>query len=225
MKIGIISDVHGNYEALKAVLAELDRLQVSQIYCLGDVAGYYSQINECCDALMRRNIPNIMGNHDWYLASGGFCPRGKSANDCIEYQRNLITTKNLEWLRTSAIQRFVGNIQMVHGGWSDPIEEYIRDPSEEYFKRIDGEIFMSGHTHVQALKTFGEKTYCNPGSVGQPRDNNPKAAFAVFENDVISLHRVEYDMEKVFKLMEKAGFNEYYYGCLVLGSPTLCRLP
>ena len=225
MKIGVISDVHGNYEALRAVLDELDRLQVSQIYCLGDVAGYYSQINECCDELIRRNIPNIMGNHDWYLASGGFCPRGKSANDCIEYQRKVITEKNLGWLRTSAVQRFVENIHMLHGGWSDPIDEYIRDPSAEYFERIDGKIFMSGHTHVQNLRTFGEKTYCNPGSVGQPRDNNPKAAFAVVENDVISLHRVEYDMEKVFELMEKAGFNDYYYGCLVQGSPNLCRLP
>lgn len=225
MKIGVISDVHGNYEALKAVLAELDKLNISEIYCLGDVAGYYSQINECCEELMRRNIKNLMGNHDWYLASGGFCPRGKSANDCILYQRKVITPINLEYLRKSAIQRFVGQIQMVHGGWSDPIDEYIREPRQEYFERIDGKIFMSGHTHVQTLKEFGVKTYCNPGSVGQPRDNNPKAAFAVVENDTISLHRVDYDMEKVFYLMDKAGFNDYYYGCLKTGSKTLCRLP
>jgi len=224
MKIGIISDIHGNYEALKAVLAELDRLNVQQVYCLGDVVGYYSQVNECCDALRARNIPSLMGNHDWYMASGGFCPRGKSANDCLEYQRKVITKKNVEWLRKSAIQRFVGNIHMVHGGWSDPIDEYIAQPTEEYFSKIDGRIFMSGHTHIQRLEVYKNKTYCNPGSVGQPRDNNPKAAFAVLENDTITLQRVAYDMEKVFDLMKKAGFNDYYYGCLKTGAKNLCRL-
>lgn len=224
MKIGIISDIHGNYEALKSVLAELDKLDIQEIYSLGDVAGYYSQINECCEALMIRNILSLMGNHDWYMASGGFCQRGKSANDCILYQRSIITTKNLEWLRKSAVQRFVGNIHMVHGGWSDPIDEYISDPSEEYFSRIKGKIFMSGHTHVQRLEVYSDKTYCNPGSVGQPRDHDPRAAFAIINNDMISLHRVEYDFEKVFYLMKKAGFNDYYYGCLKTGAKNLCRL-
>jgi len=224
MKIGVISDIHGNYEALKSVLEELGRLNVSEIYCLGDVVGYYSQVNECCDELIKRNIPCLMGNHDWYMASGGYCTRSISVNDCLKYQRKVITDKNINWLRTNKIQRFVGNVHMVHGGWADPIDEYLREPSEEYFSRIAGEIFMSGHTHVQILKKFKEKIYCNPGSVGQPRDNNPKAAFAIVENENISLHRVEYDMEKVFELMKKAGFNDYYYGSLKTGSPKLCRL-
>ena len=83
---------------------------------------------------------------------------------------------------------------------------------------------MSGHTHIQVLKQYGDKTYCNTISVGQPRDNNPKAAFAVVENNYIKLHRVEYDMEKVFKLMSKASFSDYYYGCLKTGVKNLCRL-
>ena len=225
MKIGIISDIHGNYEALKSVLSELDKLNVSQIYCLGDVVGYYSQVNECCEELIDRNIPSLMGNHDWYMASGGYCTRSLSVNDCLRYQRKVITEKNIEWLRGNDIQRFVGNIHMVHGGWADPIDEYLKDPTEEYFSRIDGKIFMSGHTHIQTLNIYKEKTYCNPGSVGQPRDNNPKAAFAIVEDDIISLHRVDYDMEKVFELMKKAGFNDYYYGSLKTGASTLCRLP
>jgi len=225
MKIGVISDIHGNYEALKSVLEELERLNVSEIYCLGDVVGYYSQVNECCDELIERGIPSLMGNHDWYMASGGYCTRSKSVNDCLLYQRKVITNKNIEWLRANDIQRFVGNIHMVHGGWADPIDEYLKEPTEEYFSRIEGKIFMSGHTHIQILHSYKEKTYCNPGSVGQPRDNNPKAAFAIVENDNISLHRVDYDMEKVFDLMKKAGFNDYYYGSLKTGASTLCRLP
>jgi putative phosphoesterase len=225
MRIGIISDIHGNFEALKMVLSELDRMNITEIYCLGDVVGYYTQINECCDELIDRGIPNLMGNHDWYLASGGFCPRSQSVNDCLVYQRKVITQKNIEWLRKSEVQRFVNDIHMVHGGWSDPIDEYITEPSAEYFAQLDGKIFLSGHTHIQSLHRFKDKTYCNPGSVGQPRDLDPRAAFATIENGMIALHRVTYDMEKVFELMDKAGFNDYYYGSLKTGAKRLCRLP
>lgn len=99
MKIGLISDIHGNYEALKVVLETLDQMSISEIYCLGDVVGYYSQVNECCDELRSRNIPCVMGNHDWYMASGGFCPRSESVNDCLAYQRKIISPENLKWLK------------------------------------------------------------------------------------------------------------------------------
>jgi len=223
-KIGIISDIHGNYEALKVVLARLDAMNVTEIYCLGDVVGYYSQVNECCDELRKRNIPCLMGNHDWYMASGGFCPRSKSVNDCLEYQRKVITQENIDWLRTFEVQRFVGTIHMVHGGWADPIDEYLLEPNEEYFSKIEGKNFISGHTHLQSLHVFKGKTYCNPGSVGMPRDDDPRAAFATFENGEFTLHRLAYDMQIVFDLMEKAGFNDYYYGCLKTGARNLCKL-
>jgi putative phosphoesterase len=222
MKFGIISDIHGNYEALKAVLAELDEMNISEIYCLGDVVGYYSQVNECCDELRSRSIPSLMGNHDWYMAGGGFCPRSKSVNDCLVYQRKVITSENINWLRMFSIQRISGDIHMVHGGWADPIDEYLQ-PSEEYFSRINGELFISGHTHIQTLQHYTGKVYCNPGSVGQPRDNNPRAAFAVYDG-TITLHRVEYNMQRVFDLMDKAGFSDYYYGCLKTGAKNLCKL-
>lgn len=222
MKIGLISDIHGNYEALKAVLAELDKMNISEIYCLGDVVGYYSQVNECCNELISRQIPCVMGNHDWYMAGGGFCPRSKSVNDCLVYQRKVITDENINWLRSFPVQRQIHNIYMLHGGWSDPIDEYLQ-PTQEYFSQINGENFVSGHTHFQTLQKYNEKTYCNPGSVGQPRDNDPRAAFSVYNGD-FSLHRVEYDLQKVFDLMEKAGFNDYYYGCLKTGARNLCRL-
>lgn len=223
MKLGLISDIHGNYEALKAVLAELDRMNVTEVYCLGDVAGYYSQINECCDELMSRQIPCVMGNHDWYMAGGGFCPRSKSVNDCLVYQRSVIKDDCLEWMKNFPVQRWVYDIHMLHGGWSDPIDEYMK-PTHEYFSQIPGKKFVSGHTHVQLLQYFDGKTYCNPGSVGQPRDNDPRAAFAVYDGDFY-LHRVMYDIQKVFDLMNKAGFNDYYYGCLKNGAKNLCRLP
>jgi putative phosphoesterase len=223
MKIAFISDIHGNYEALKSVLAEIDRLGVEQIYCGGDIVGYYSQINECCEVMRQREISCVMGNHDWYMAGGGFCPRSRSVNDCLAYQRNIIAPRNLEWLRTFPVQLAIGDIRMVHGGWADPIDEYLR-PAKDYFERVEGRVFVSGHTHIQTVQCFGDKLYCNPGSVGQPRDGDPRAAFAVYDAGEFTLHRVEYDMQTVFDLMKAAGFSDYYYGGLKTGARNLRRL-
>ena len=223
MKTAFISDIHGNYEALKEVLRAIDDLGVSRVYCAGDVVGYYTQINECCQELRSREIPCVMGNHDWYMAGGGFCPRSRSVNDCLVYQRQVIEADNLEWLRNLPVHLDVGEVRMVHGGWADPIDEYLK-PTQEYFDRVEGRYFVSGHTHVQRVLHFGDKIYCNPGSVGQPRDGNPRAAFAVFDGSDFELHRVDYNMEVVFDLMDKAGFNDYYYGGLKTGSRNLRRL-
>ncbi len=111
---------------------------------------------------------------------------------------------------------------MVHGGWADPIDEYLQ-PTEAYFSVIDGEVFISGHTHIQSQHIYTGKTYCNPGSVGQPRDEDPRAAFAVYDGE-FKLHRVAYDMQTVFDLMEKAGFNDYYYGGLKTGARNLSQI-
>ena len=107
----------------------------------------------------------------------------------------------------------VMGISMVHGGWINPIDEYL-EPDKDYFKDIEGALFASGHTHIQIIGNYGEKVYCNPGSVGQPRDGDNRAAFATFDGREFKLYRVIYDYGKVGILMDKEGFNPYYYGCL-----------
>jgi putative phosphoesterase len=223
MKTAFISDIHGNYEALKAVLEEIDQLGIEHMVCAGDIVGYYSQVNECCDELRLRKILSVMGNHDWYMAGGGWCIRSKSVNDCLVYQRRVISARNLAWLKALPLQLQVGEVRMVHGGWSEPIDEYL-EPTEEYFDRLEGRYFLTGHTHQQVVKHYGAKIYCNPGSVGQPRDGDPRAAFAVFDGKDFELHRVKYDMQKVFDRMDAAGFNDYYYGGLKSGAPNLRKL-
>jgi putative phosphoesterase len=223
MRLGLISDIHGNYEALKAVLGEFERIGVDEIFCLGDVVGYYPQINECCDALRNRGIKSLMGNHDWYLAGGGFCPRSKSVNDCLAYKRELITEENLQWLGGFLPYAQFNQLNLVHGGWCDPIDEYLTDPTENYFKKVRGTVFTSGHTHIQSLHVWEKKMYCNPGSVGQPRDGDPRAAFAIFDG-TFELFRVEYDMQPVFEIMNSLGYSDYYYGCLKTGARNLCKL-
>lgn len=224
MTIAFISDIHGNYEALKSVLSEIDKEGITQIYCAGDVVGYYSQVNECCDALRDRQIPTVMGNHDWYMVGGGFCPRSRSVNDCLAYQRTVIRPDHIAWLRSFPVQMFIDDIHMVHGGWADPIDEYL-EPTQDYFDRVIGEKFVSGHNHIQVVHQFGSKLYCNPGSVGMPRDGDPRAAWAIYDGTSFHLRRVEYDIEKVFELMARAGFSDYYYGGLKTGARNLQRPP
>jgi putative phosphoesterase len=214
--IAILSDIHGNFIALQEVLNAIDRLGVKQIYCLGDTVGYYSQVNECCDELRRRSISSVMGNHDFYMATGTDCSRSQSVRDCMAYQRKVITLQNLEWVRSLPQEMEAEDIRFVHGGWQDPIDEYL-SPSEEYFARLEGDCFMSGHTHIPIVAHYASKTYCNPGSVGQPRDNDPRASFALFDGKDFSIQRVSYDVEAVGRLMEDAGFGEYYYARLRTG--------
>lgn len=209
----LMSDIHGNYEALSEVLKKADEINVSDIYCLGDIVGYYSQVNECCDELRERNVKCVLGNHDWYMVSGTKCARSRSVNDCLEYQRKIIRRDNLEWIASLPVIRNEKGISMVHGGWHNPIDEYM-GTSENYFDEIEGGVFVSGHNHIQQIKKFREKIYCNPGSVGQPRDGDNRAAFAIYDGKNFELFRVEYDIENVCKKMKDAGFNAYYYGCL-----------
>jgi len=221
--IAIISDIHGNYTALCEVLKRIDEMDIEKIYSLGDVTGYYSQVNECCDELRKREVVSIMGNHDFYLATNTSCPRSRSVNECLEYQRKVISQENLNWIKSLPQKVTLDNIALVHGGWGDNIDEYLLEPKEEYFSRIEGRYFVSGHTHIQMLCKYTEKMYCNPGSVGQPRDGDNRAAYATFDGNDFFLHRVSYDIEEVGRLMESAGFHDYYYGCLFTGAKNLTR--
>ncbi|CAN7618977.1 metallophosphoesterase family protein [Neorhizobium sp. LjRoot104] len=215
--IGIISDIHGNCPALLAVLNELEKLGVKTLICLGDVAGYYSQVNECCELLQNSRAQMLMGNHDWYLTSGEGCPRSSSANRCLDYQRATITGANLLWLSRHKSEAMIQGISFVHGGWRDPLDEYMK-PSSGYFKDIPGTLFASGHTHIPMLWEGDRKAYCNPGSVGQPRDGDPRASFAVFHEGRFSLHRVPYDVQRTQEAMKAAGFSAYFYENLAIGT-------
>jgi predicted phosphodiesterase len=216
--LAILADVHGNYPALQVVLDRIDQLGCEQVISLGDVAGYYAQPNECVELLRARNIRNLMGNHDHYLVTGAACPRSQSANDCLSYQRKVISESNLEWLARSPVTEMLGEISMVHAGWDDPLDEYIVDPQEVYFRDRPGTIFLSAHTHIPLIRNFGSKLYANPGSVGQPRDGDPRSAFAVLDGRKIRIERVAYDIEATARAMRDAGFSPYYYNNLLAGT-------
>ena len=216
--IALISDIHGNFPALQAVLREIDRLRCETIISLGDVAGYYCMLNECIRELKARKIVNLLGNHDDYLISGKGCPRSRSASRCLAFQDNSLTAEHRQWLSGSPLSLVHGEATMVHGGWVDPLDEYLYELRPDYFAARPGRYFFSGHTHVQAFHVIGGKFYCNPGSVGQPRDGDPRAAFALWEGTEVSLRRVEYDIDWMSREMREAGFEPRYYENLLRGT-------
>jgi len=158
-----------------------------------------------------------MGNHDWYLTSNEECPRSKSANKCLEYQRRIISDSNKKWLASLKPQARLGALSITHGGWNDPLDEYVM-PSLEYFSRFEGNLFASGHTHIPGVWEWITKAYCNPGSIGQPRDGDPRASFGILNMSKFSLHRVKYDYRRIQNEMNTAGFKPYFYENLALGA-------
>ena len=217
--IAIISDVHGNYPALMAVLNKIDELGCERIISLGDVSGYYCMVNECIDEFRKRGIINILGNHDYYVSGRGDCPRSYTVNRITEYQRKIIALENLNYLKNSSLGIDNDLLSARHGGWKDPIDEYVDAFNFDDVSDKDVRLFCSGHTHVQKMVKNGKRVYFNPGSVGQPRDFDPRAAYAIIkDNGTVELKRTEYNIDRIAYEMAEAGFEERIYSCLYNGT-------
>ena len=219
--IAIVSDIHGNLPALEAVIEDIKKHDVKNIISLGDVSGYYPFINEVIEILKEYNAINIIGNHDRYIIGNTECPRSHSANICLNYQKNIIKNENKEWLKKSISKYEIDNISMVHGGWIDNEDEYIMKVKDEYFEKLPYKYFFCGHTHVQKhIKMKNNKEFINPGSVGQPRDGDKKAAYCLYDENTseVFLRRVNYDIDKVTQKMKEIGFEEKFYENLYLGT-------
>ncbi len=213
MKIGIISDIHSNLYGLRAVLNQLK--DADCILCAGDITGYYTFVNEVFEELEKHKVKFIIGNLDYYLLQAVPLARSQIIKDSIKYTKNKISEENLLKIKStkSHDDLIIGGlkIKMYHGSPWNELEEYIYPDYDNFekFKDIDADIIILGHTHRPIIKQVGKVTVLNPGSCGQPRDNNPKASFAIIQtqNKKISLERVEYDINKVCEEAIKEGFD------------------
>ena len=229
MKRAIISDIHGNFEALTAVLGRIGDLDVDEIICLGDIIGYGPDPIQCLDIVIERCQLTILGNHD---QAALFDPEGFNpvAMKAIFWTREQLEsdTSNLEkadrrWDFLGELPRRhdEGEFLFVHGSPRDPTNEYVfpetiyeKDILKLLMSRFENTCFQ-GHTHIPGVFTEGgsfltpedhdhffrldsEKRMINVGSVGQPRDGNPKSCFVVLDTEekTVEYHRVEYDWEK-----------------------------
>ena len=229
-KVLVISDVHANLTALEAVLADAGK--VDEVWCLGDIAGYGPDPNECIERIQALpKLTCMMGNHD-YGAIGTMALEtfNVDAKKALLWQRDILTDASKKFLLTlSQEPRVCGSVTLVHGSPRDPIWEYVMNT---LVARINLAYFETlwcflGHSHFQAVFQYHaetddvsievprpaeryelkERALLNPGSVGQPRDRDPRAAYAIFLPKEIAWEprRVEYDIKSVQKRILEAG--------------------
>lgn len=231
MRILILSDIHANRIALDAVLK--DAGTTDEVWCLGDLVGYGPSPNECIERL--RSLPNLaccmLGNHDVaILGEMDFAVFNAEARKSLIWQQETVTPENMEYLRSLPQETLVKRgVTLAHGSPRDPVWEYILNTlvARLNFEAFETSYCFVGHTHIQCyfqldlekdrisleVPAPGEaikltpRAILNPGSVGQPRDRNPRAAYAIYDPvaGTWEPHRVEYDIEAVQKLIRAAG--------------------
>ena len=206
MQVGVISDVHANRVALEAVLEDLP--EVDALVCAGDVVGYNPWPAECVDRLRELDVPTVMGNHDRMLVTGSNFVGNRMAAAGIEHARDRLDDGQRDWLAGLPAERllFDDRLQVVHGHPDDP-DRYTY-PEEFGPDLLDAApVLVLGHTHLQGQADVDGGLIVNPGSVGQPRDGDPRAAYAVvdLERRTADLRRVPYDIEAVRAAVEDAG--------------------
>jgi putative phosphoesterase len=207
MRVGLLSDIHGNRVALAAVLDDLAD-DVDRLLCAGDVVGYNPWPAACVRTVRGQDIPTVSGNHDRMVVSErNFVGNGMAAAG-VEHARDDLNESQSRWLAELPPERTAldGRVKVVHGHPDDP-DRYTY-PDQFDASLLDGEeVLVMGHTHVQHHEVYDEGIVVNPGSVGQPRDEDPRAAYAVVDlaAGVVEEHRVAYDIEAVVDAIESAG--------------------
>lgn len=225
MRRAILSDIHGNLEALEAVLADIATQQIDEIYCLGDIVGYGPNPRECIDRVMSFRLV-VLGNHD---QGALFDPEGFSsgAERAIFWTREQLESGDSSpaaaqrWDFLAELPRAVREPQrlFVHGSPRNPLNEYVFPEDiyntkklEKLFSLVE-HVSFQGHTHVPGVFTEDLRFYhpsdigyrfaigprkamVNVGSVGQPRDNDPRSCYVVLSEDSIEFRRVAYPFEK-----------------------------
>ncbi len=234
MRYAIISDIHSNLEAFEAALSDMEARGVDDIVCLGDVVGYNANPNECISLINEKSIRTVMGNHDCRAACIkepiGFNSR---ALDAILWTRNKVTPENIEFLKGLKMVRNVDDKFFIVHGSVESYDEYIYTGEAAAWNfrllhDLDGpHLCFFGHTHIPAAYEAGNgisraidlddkvadiqlkhdyRYLINPGSLGQPRDGDNRAAYVIYdtEKDMVSFLRVEYDVQLAVDKLEAA---------------------
>jgi predicted phosphodiesterase len=227
MKYAILGDIHANLEALEAVLQDANTQQCTHYACLGDIVGYNADPTECLDIVREMAMPCVKGNHDEYSSTDHpllmLNPRAAAA---VIWTRQQLSETNKQWLRELKYIRLVGSFSIVHATLDSPGKwGYVFDKLDAAasFNYQNTAVCFFGHTHLP--KTFirdrvvsggsyskfevesGQKYFVNVGSVGEPRDGDPRAAYVTYNlaEGSIELRRVPYDVEKSEAKLKASG--------------------
>lgn len=240
MRYGIFSDIHGNLPAFEAVLAQLSRDKVDRYLCAGDVVGYGANPRECIDLMKGLNAPCVAGNHDWGAVGktdiANFNPVAKEAILWTGDNIQLLDQIYLNQLELIFINQ---DLQIVHSLLPHPERfDYLTelDQATEMFPLLESDICFIGHTHVPQIFIQNGDEFCesdsldvtldhkgkyivNVGSVGQPRDGNPFAAYCIYDSGkkTVTIHRVPYDIPEAQRRITAAGLPEFLARRLAAG--------
>src|SRR5271165_1313024 len=223
--VAVITDIHGNLPALQAALSRIEELEIEQIYCGGDLVGYGPHPNEVCARIAEEKIPTIYGNYDYAIA--------RDEEDCgcayiTPHDRELgqlsvdwtlahtsMTSKEFMLGFSFDMQFQVGDVDvhLVHGSPRKVNEYLFEDKPARLYERLaaaeDDRVLVFGHTHKPWVHEYGGVLFVNCGSVGKPKDGDPRGAFAVLRPAAggveVRIERVEYDAAGVAEEVRKAG--------------------
>lgn len=227
MRYAIFGDIHANLEALETVLADAKAARVTHYCCLGDVVGYNANPRECLEIVKNMNCPIVKGNHDEQASNDDdFEGINPLASFAMQWTRDQLNGDEKEFLRDLKMVRQVGAFTIVHATLDTPHRwGYVFDQlaAAASFSYQNTSVCFFGHTHVPLSFTrdtsvhggpydtvrieLGKKYFINVGSVGQPRDGNPKASYAIYDTvtQLVQLRRLDYDIETTQAKIMEAG--------------------
>ena len=227
MRLAILSDIHGNYDALRAVLSMLDGQLIDTYACLGDIVGYGPQPSECIREIQKYDCIVIAGNHD-YAVTESICMDNFNnlAKEAILWTRGKLSEEEIGFLTRLPLVESTYGAQLVHGTLYAPeLFDYVKTSYDAYLsmQKMEGNLCFVGHSHVPIAFIQGDVvSYCleqtipvkpgrkvliNVGSVGQPRDKDPRACCAVYDSadQTVRLLRVRYNVDSVVAKIREAG--------------------
>jgi diadenosine tetraphosphatase ApaH/serine/threonine PP2A family protein phosphatase len=244
MRVAILTDIHSNLPALEAVLGAIDEAGIERRWCLGDVVGYGAQPDECAKLVSERCELSLVGNHD--LAVTGEISVdvfSASAAAAVEWTRASAQPATLEFLKSLRPENADQEVGLYHASPRDPVWEYVLavDQARECIAAQSARVSLIGHSHValwfsdgpgppggdgggqaeggREIEVSSDRWLLNPGSVGQPRDGDPRAAWLELDTDEwkATYHRVEYDIDRAAEAIREAGLPELLADRLYVG--------
>ena len=225
MRLAILSDIHSNIHALKTVATGLKgRGGADVIVCAGDTVGYGAFPNECCKTISAISKPTVLGNHDLAALARDTSSMNPYAAKAVLWTSSRLDDYSRRWLhslRTEARFEVAGlEVAMYHGS-VESCTEYVfeEDATESMLTRARCGLLILGHTHVPYVRRFPSGLIVNPGSVGQPRDGDPRASLAILDTDSqeCEILRLDYDVDKAATAIESAGLPRFLADRLSVG--------
>jgi putative phosphoesterase len=233
-RVAVITDIHANLPALEAALGRIDELGIDRVYCGGDLVGYGPHPDEVCALIEQRQIPTIYGNYDYAIA--------RDLHDCgcayITPHDREIGQLSVEWTLVNtgrAAKDFMRelpfelrfeaagtSVHLVHGSPRKVNEYLFEDKPDSLYERLaaaeGADMLVFGHTHRPWVRDFGGVRFVNCGSVGKPKDGDPRAAFAVISGNEVTIERVVYDARTVAAEVKQAGLPAEFAAKLLIAA-------